>query len=360
MDNSAYICKKLNFNAASLLNLLKRQEAGFLLDSSLDISKMGRYSFFGVEPFLVIECKDGWITHREIGSQKKFKGNIFNYLRALLDKYKLNTAAKSINFPFLGGAVGFLSYDLGFYLEKIPRKNTDDLNTADLWFAFFDTVLALDHYRNEVLIFSCGFPETDKRLRKIRAQERLKEFIKKLDGLEDDLVYKENTCCQKQILKSNFTYEGYLKAVEKSLDYITKGDIYQINLSQRFQAQTDLSDEELYLNLKKAFPVPFGGMLKMENSSIICGSPERFIQYDGNLLVTRPMKGTRRRTGNISLDRQLKKELENSSKDKAELLMIVDLERNDLGKVCDYGSVEVEYLRNMEEYKTVFQTTSQV
>ncbi|MDD5356452.1 MAG: hypothetical protein PHY56_07955, partial [Candidatus Omnitrophica bacterium] len=231
MDNCAYISRKINPGTAPLLNLLRRCDSGFFLESSLDIDRMGRYSFFGIEPFSVLQYKNGWITHSQKGRDKKFKGNIFNYLRGLLDNYKLAVKNPSANPPFLGGAVGFLSYDLGFYLENIARKNSDDLNTPDLWFAFFDTALIVDNYRNEATVFSTGFPEKSKRLRKIRAKQRLSEFINKLDSLDEGLFSGEGYYSGEHELKSNFTYNNYIRAVNKSRDYITKGDIYQINLS---------------------------------------------------------------------------------------------------------------------------------
>ena len=362
MDNSSYICKKLNFNTNHLLNVLKNSPVGFLLESSLDNYHLGRYSFFGIDPFLTIQCKDGLITKTEQGSKISFKGNAFQQLRAVLDKYRLEKKKRRINYPFLGGAVGFMSYDLGFYIENIPRRNSDDLKVPDLFFAFFDVILCIDHYTDKILIFSTGFPETRPHLRRKRAQLRLKYLLNRLDDLIDnkDNFLARDISCIKYKLTSNFTHENYLKTVNKSLDYIVKGDIYQINLSQRFHTKTKLSNEELYVNLKKAFPVPFGGILNTEDFSIISGSPERFLKYDGCFLTTRPMKGTRPRSKSNILDRRFRRALENSKKDKAELLMIVDLERNDLGRVCDYGSVKVESLRNFEEYSTVFQTTSQI
>ena len=362
MNNSAYIYKKLSFNTNSLLALLKESRIGFLLESSLGAYNLGRYSFFGIDQFLILQFKNGVITQTQGNSRENFSGNIFKHLKSLLACYKLEGMVKNNRFPFLGGAVGLFSYDLGFYLENIFRKNKDDLKTPDLWFAFFDVVLCIDNYRNEIMVFSTGFPEKNSALRRKRADLRLRELLNKLNEIKDNpaFEYSSDFSLNKYSLESNFSYQDYICAVRKSLDYIAKVDIYQINLSQMFHTKTDLSDEKLYINLKNNFPVPFGGFLKTEDFSIISASPERFLCYDGNFVVTRPMKGTRKRTGNINLDMRLRKDLANSAKDKAELLMIVDLERNDLGKVCDYGSIEVEALRTIEEYSTVFQTTSQV
>lgn len=363
MNNSSSIFIGKDLNSQDLLGLLKKSDTGFYLESTLGAYNLGRFSFFGVEPFMTIQLKDGLITMCEEGKKKRFKGNIFEQLRLLLNKYRLANNESKINFPFLGGAVGFLSYDLGFYLEKIPRKNKDDLKAPDLWFGFFDVVLCLDHYTDKIFIFSSGFPETKPHLRKRRADSRLKYFLSKLEGIskkDEQFFTGRNGNIHDYALKSNFSYEKYIRAVNSCLDYIVKGDIYQINLSQRFHTQTDLSGEDLYMNLREVFPVPFGGMLKTKDFSIISGSPERFLKYDGQFLTTRPMKGTRPRSKDKYWDDRFRKSLEKSKKDKAELLMIVDLERNDLGKVCDYGTVKVESIRNFEEYSTVFQTTSQI
>lgn len=362
MNSSSFIYTKLNLNSDHLLNLLKRDNIGFYLESSLDAYNLGRYSFFGIDPFLTIQYKDGLITKHEQGSKKSFRGNIFEQLRSLLNKYRLDDKDKKIDVPFLGGAVGFLSYDLGFCLERVARRNTDDLRAPDLWLAFFDVILCIDRYKDRVLVFSSGFPETNSRLRRKRANSRIKVFLDRLEDVNEteNLLSINNVNLRDYALESNFSHADYIKAVNKSLDYIVKGDIYQINLSQRFHAQTDLTSEQLYRNLRSVFPVPFGGLLKAEDFSIVSGSPERFLKYDGRFLVTRPMKGTRPRSEDRALDRKYKKALKSSKKDRAELLMIVDLERNDLGRVCDYGSVRVESLRNFEEYSTVFQTTSQI
>ncbi|MFC1754590.1 aminodeoxychorismate synthase component I [Thermoproteota archaeon] len=362
MNNCTIFHKKLKFSSKDLLSILSRSETGFLLESSLNAFDLGRFSFFGIDPFLILSSKDRRITTLENGSMRRQEIGIFDRLRSLLSEYRIDTKGKKIGIPFLGGAVGFLTYDLGFYLEKIPRCNPKDLSIPDAWFAFFDLVVCLDHYKNEIYVISSGFPEKSKHLRRKRGEERLRNFLDCLEGLTQDELHVQNRILpqSRYQLKSNFTHKDYIKAVDRARDYITKGDIYQINLSQRFSTKTDLSSEQLYGRLREEFPVPFGGILKTDDFSIISGSPERFMKYDGHFLFTRPMKGTRPRSNNRLQDKRFRRELEQSPKDKAELLMIIDLERNDLGRVCDYGSVKVEKMRSMEEYSTVFQTTSQI
>jgi para-aminobenzoate synthetase component 1 len=161
-------------------------------------------------------------------------------------------------------------------------------------------------------------------------------------------------------LSSNFTKEGYIQAIKKAKDYIRKGDIYQVNLSQRFKTQTTYLASEIYENLRKISPSFFSAFLDCGDFQILSSSPEGFLRLDKDYVLTRPMKGTRPRSLDKNLDKRLKKELLKSPKDKAELMMIVDLERNDLGKVCNYYSVKVESLRSLEEYSTVFQTTATI
>lgn len=362
MNNSAFIYKRLPLSADYLLGLFAGNRRGFLLESSLHAYRLGRFSFFGIDPFLVLESKDGRTSVTEGDTRTTSETCVFRQMRTLLNRYRLHTKHTKIDIPFLGGAMGVLSYDLGFSLEHITRSNRDDVAAPDVWLAFFDAVVCIDHDKDRVLLFSSGFPETNPRLRRLRSEMRLKQLLAALRGREDDMpshrrcavLYKDYP------LQSNFTPQGYRDAVKRARRYITSGDIYQINLSQRFHTKTDFTSEELYMNLRRVFPVPFGGVLRAGDFSIISGSPERFLQYDGRFLITRPMKGTRPRAAGQRRDEKLRQELLRSKKDKAELLMIVDLERNDLGRVCDYGSVRVEALRSLEEYASVYQTTAQI
>ncbi|MCK4262328.1 aminodeoxychorismate synthase component I, partial [bacterium] len=154
--------------------------------------------------------------------------------------------------------------------------------------------------------------------------------------------------------------EGYLNAVRRAKDYIGKGDIYQVNLSQRFSADFSTPPYELYKRLRSINPAPFASFLNFDGVAIVGASPERFLRLRGGKVETRPMKGTRPRGKSLEEDSKLREELLQSEKDKAELVMIVDLERNDLGKVCEYGSVQVTESRTLEPYATVFQTTATI
>ncbi|MBI5144972.1 MAG: aminodeoxychorismate synthase component I [Candidatus Omnitrophica bacterium] len=194
------------------------------------------------------------------------------------------------------------------------------------------------------------------------AKENFKERETLLEKISQEKDRGQGLSLGKQTteLKSSFTQEDYLAAVKKAKEYIKRGDIYQVNLSQEFRAQTDLSAFEIYERLRKKSPSCFSAYFGGRDFEILSSSPERFLKLEADLVFTRPMKGTRPRGENTREDKALKKELLNSPKDKAELTMIVDLERNDLGRVCSYNSIKVEALRELEEYATVFQTTANI
>jgi para-aminobenzoate synthetase component 1 len=342
------ILKSYRFNGDCLLlfNALKDQAYPFFLDSNLNSNPLGRYSFLGCNPFYVLETK---------GTDP------FAELRRLLDRYRIRPLNKIS--PFSAGAVGYLAYDLGFALEKkLSRRVRDDLSIPDCLFGFYDTVIIYDHLKKTLFLLSSGLPETKYSLAKIRAQTRLKETISLISqtrvNKRQKTPHKKHSCGTS--IKSNFSIEEYIRAIKKAKEYIKKGDIYQVNLSQRFMSGTRCAGYEIYSRLRNLSPSFFSAYLDCGDFQIISSSPERFLKLKGRDVYTRPMKGTRPRSKDKSQDQMLKRELLESAKDKAELIMIVDLERNDLGRVCNYGSVKIKSLRELEEYNTVFQTTATI
>lgn len=324
-----------------LYSLFKDYKNCFFLDSSASCDKSGRFSFIGFNPFYVYNSKNE---------------NSFYKLRSLLKNYQIKN---NRYLPFLGGAVGYFAYDLAQILErKINLKAKDDLGLPDFHFSFYSTIVTIDHLKNKLIIISTGFPEKKNYLRKLNAKKNL-DFI--INILKKHNVPKNQQADDTAFdLKSNFTKENYLKAIEKSLKFIAKGDIYQVNLSQRFTAKTKQDSFNLFKNLRRLSPSNFGAYLNIGDFQIISSSPERFIKVEDNVVQTIPMKGTRPRHNNRLQDLAFRNDLMASAKDKAELLMIVDLLRNDLGRVCDYGSVKVEKKRTLEKYKTVYQTTATI
>lgn len=324
-----------------VFNCLKDKRNAFFLDSNLHRNGSGRYSFLGFEPFYVLKAKAG--------------ANLLSDVRKLLGRYALGNRGRGLPFPC--GAVGYFSYDLGLYLENISSAQEDDLGLPDLFLGFYDTIITLDHAAKKLFISSSGLPETNYLLAKKRAEHRLKQCLGYLSEIERNNSNLKNRIDTNN-LTSNFTREKYLRAVNKAKDYIKKGDIYQVNLSQRFQAKTKSSPSDLYERLRTASPSDFSAYLDCGDFQILSSSPERFLYFDGRKVISRPMKGTRPRASNPESDRRNKRDLLQSAKDKAELLMIVDLLRNDLGRVCEYGSIKAMPLRRLEAYSTVYQTTA--
>ncbi len=343
-----------------LFEALKDDPEPFLLESGQNAAGLGRYSFFGSDPFLVMHSRGETCLLETCDEKKTIRTDALSLLRDLFHKYRITGLRRGV--PFLGGAVGFFSYDFGFTLEKIARKNSPLEAVPDVFFAFYDVVVCYDHVRREMTVFSSGFPEKAL-LRKSRSEQRLKGVLKKLEskGVGSRACGEvRGRQAMEPSITSNFTRNEYLKAVRKVKEYIARGDIYQVNLSQKLSSRLVIDDWELYQRLTAYFPVPFSSFLSAGSSSIISASPERFLSFDGRVVSTRPMKGTRKRTGREVLDRKLKSDLIRSPKEKAELAMIVDLERNDLGRVCDYGSIKVSTLRSIEAYANVFQATAEV
>lgn len=329
-----------SLNSFEIYTLFKDDKYSFILDSAMGEKKLGRYSFVSSNPFKILKYKDSEV-------------NPLEKLRAELGKYKIKNDTQ---LPFIGGAVGYLSYDLGNYIEKLPKSVVDDIKSPDLYFGLYDWVIVIDHLMNKTFIAT---PEIN-----VRDEEQMVEDVCKIindaqnNGL-DRLCYEQKTF-PKVKLESNFKKKEYINAIEKIRNYIKNGDIYQANMTQRFHGKVSMSSFELYRDLRRISPAPFGAFLNFEDVHILSNSPERFIKVSDDFIQTRPIKGTRPRGKNEEEDLLLKDELSNSEKDKAELLMIVDLERNDIGRVSKIGTVKVPELFKLEEYSNVHHLVSTV
>ncbi|MEW6101673.1 MAG: aminodeoxychorismate synthase component I [Candidatus Omnitrophota bacterium] len=341
-----YILKsyKLRFQAEEVYDVFNRQANSFFLDSSLNSNACGNFSFLGYEPFYILKTKN----------QSPFK-----QLRGLLDKYKIPPSKQGV--PFFTGAVGYLAYDLGLFSEdSVRKKDKSDLGIPDCYFAFYNNIAIIDHRRKMMHILATGFPEKNKRLGGLLAEKNFKKIYKLLSGINPKNAYCKEARPMQGKVEANFTKDAYILAVKRVKEYIKRGDIYQANLSQQFKTRSDLSAREIYLRLRKASPTQFSAYLDCGDFQILSSSPERFLKVQGKRISTMPMKGTASRSHDKQKDQRLREGLLKSRKDQAELLMIVDLERNDLGRVCSYDSIKVAKLRELEAYKTVYQTTATV
>jgi para-aminobenzoate synthetase component 1 len=348
------------FSPVQIFELIYDEPHSFFLDSGMDVNRLGRYSFLGSDPFLVLKSWGERIEIRE-GSQISHKlGNPFDVLSPLVTRYKLSTPTGLP--PFLGGAVGYFGYDLYRFIEEVPSQGVDDILIPDCYIAFYDTVIAHDHLLNKTWVSSSGLPEEREDRARRKAREKISQLFRRLSGNPSRASHLPETMIQPDCenTTSNFSKDGYINAITKAKEYIASGDIYQVNLSQRFRVPLPMPPLELYKVLRTVNPAPFAGFLNWEDVKVLSSSPERFLRISRKVVETRPIKGTRPRGRDAIEDRLLYQELLKSKKDNAELIMIIDLERNDLGRVCEYGSVRVPELITLETYATVHHLVSTV
>jgi para-aminobenzoate synthetase component 1 len=332
-----------------------------LLDSTADPERTGRYSYLMADP---------WRSVRATGD-----GESLAVMRDALAPF--NAPAIAGIPPFQGGGAGFIAYDWGATLERLPATRYDDLALPDVLLGLYDWVIAWDHCERAAWVVSTGMPEVgDARAR--RAGRRLAEVRDRLAGeggagaptptrstsppsapAPSYPVYGVDDAEQIE-LRSTFTHRGYLTAVARVREYVLAGDIFQANLSQRFEAPLREPPWSLYRRLRATNPAAFGAFMDCGDFQVLSVSPERFLRLSGTHVETRPIKGTRPRGLGPMHDAMLGRVLSESDKDRAENVMIVDLLRNDLSRVCRPGSVRVPELFSLEHHPTVHHLVSTV
>jgi para-aminobenzoate synthetase component I len=348
-----------------------------------EVHPLGRYSFLAADPAQIIRCRSG-VT--EIGppggALRRVEGDPLLAARDLLRPF----SAEAISGlpPFQGGLAGYIGYDYGSLLERLPSSRFDDLAIPEVLLGLYDWVIAWDHRLGTAWVVSTGMPETGPN-RTQRAAERLAMVRQRLNapapsGARTEspgsrLVTRDQRPvaapsypvmgiehAEQSALRSTFTHRGYLDAVARVREYIVAGDIFQANLSQRFQAPLSSAAFDLYGKLRRRNPAPFAAYLEFGDVVVLSASPERFLSLDenGRHVETRPIKGTRPRGLGPMHDAALGRALSESDKDRAENVMIVDLLRNDLSRVCRPGTVRVPELFALEQHPTVHHLVSTV
>lgn len=340
-----------------LFSYFAEENWSMFLDSA-DVLKepntTNRYSFIVFDPFLKITYKDSVITCND---KKHSCNNPFDFLEDILKNYSIKTL---INHPpFQGGIVGYFSYDLCHYLEKIPYPEQDDMKFYDMAIGMYDTVISFDHKQKKAWIVSTGLPESDLDKQQKRAKQRLDSTLERISNTKS-LSVSNFLPLKSSEITSNFSKKSYMEAVTKVVEYIRAGDIFEANLSQRFKAPLPLSATpfQLYCKVRERNASPFASYIKIDDIVIASTSPERFLLLKNGIVETRPIKGTRMRSKNTTEDKILAQELKDSAKDNAENVMIVDLMRNDLSKVCEEGSISVPQLCGLETFATVHHLVS--
>jgi para-aminobenzoate synthetase component 1 len=319
------------------------------LDSAMPGGAVGRYSFIAANPFLTLKARDGWIEDGE----GRIAGDPFVVLAERLARYPVESEPDLP--PFQTGAAGYFAYDLARHLERLPAHRMDDQPLPDLLLGFYDWTLAFDHETRRAWLMSSGHPGKSEAERQARAAARAAEVRRRLTQPAD--LPKDSVRVTPKPDIDRAPYEGRVRRV---IDYILAGDIYQANISQRFSAALPPGDDAfaIYCALRRRNPAPFAAFIRHGDIAIVSASPERFLKLRDGHVETRPIKGTRPRGRTPIEDQALARELMGSEKDRAENLMIVDLLRNDLSRVCRDRSVEVPVLFGLESFATVHHLVS--
>jgi para-aminobenzoate synthetase component I len=351
------------------------------LDSARTGSRFGRHSFLAADPVAVVRSRgtDTECLDLVNGTHRTLAGDPLVALRELLVPHA--TAPVPGLPPFQGGAAGYVAYDWGLTLERLPAPRYDDLGLPDLVLGLYDWVIAWDHDTSRAWVISTGIPELSPDLRRARAAARAVVVKERISSAAPVVLHRSavspNQAHDRTLapahhvepewwppsfeLKSSFTRAAYLDAVARVREYIFAGDIFQANLSQRFEVASDESPWSFYTRLRQRNAAPFAAFLDFPEAVVVSASPERFLRVDADRAVeTRPIKGTRPRGVGPEHDAALGQALAESAKDRAENLMIVDLMRNDLSRVCAPGSVRVSELFSLERYATVHHLVSTV
>lgn len=345
----------------------------FLFESIKGPEKIARYSFIGAEPFMIFRAKNGVVE--TISGDRKFRSaaHPLKMLKELLGVYPLD-APEGLP-PFAGGAAGIISYDFVHYLERLPRTAVDDLGIPDAHFMLVDTVAAFDRKLRKTFLISCpgarqiltGYGEAagEPGMYYDEARGKIDNLYKKLaSGISaSGPIRREPSPPARGTIeiRHEMRKKDYMDMVKRAKEYIRAGDIFQANLSQRVSACIgDTTAWHIYRLLSGINPSPFAAYMNMGDYCIASSSPERLVKVSGGIVETRPIAGTRPRGADAEDDSRMRNELLLNEKERAEHLMLIDLERNDLGRISDYGSVEVDELMITEDYSHVIHIVSNI
>lgn len=338
-------------------------DSAFLFESVVGGERIGRYSFVGADPFLVLSAQGTQLTVSGEGRDTRTR-EVEDPLAELEERLQQLSAVQLPDLPrFCGGAVGYAGYDVVRYCEHLPAPPEDDRQLPDLFFAFYDRMVVFDHINKTVLVVSYARPGTgDPREEYARACGRVDETCQKLvEGGEDlHLADIDPARVTEREWESNVTRDDFETAVETCKEYIRAGDIFQVVISQRLRLETQARPIDVYRALRVVNPSPFMFLLKTPAAELVGSSPEIMVRVEDEEVTVRPLAGTRRRGQTDEEDRALAEELLADPKERAEHVMLVDLARNDVGRVARYGSITLSDVMSVERYSHVMHITSNV
>jgi anthranilate synthase component 1 len=328
--------------------LYEKDRFSFLYESLESLGKQGRYSFLGGNPFLLFKSKRLKTEITFSGKSFSISGNPIELLRKVMKSFDSPLPVS----PFPGGALGYVAYDAIRHIEIIPDTNVDEMKTPDLYFLFPREIIIFDHQENtmDIIVHDDADPK-----------QRMNILIKKIENSRPKRK-KRPVPYIKSIkdLQSNSSKEAYISSVKKAKEYIYAGDIFQVVLSQRFTIPVQGDPFYVYQSLRRTNPSPYMYYLNLNGLAVLGSSPEILVKMDHTIAVSRPLAGTRPRGKNPSEDKQFETDLFNDAKERAEHIMLVDLARNDLGRVCELGSVRTTHLLEIERYSKVMHFVSHI
>jgi anthranilate synthase component 1 len=353
---------------SAFLRLAAHEPECFLLESVEGGEKIGRYTYIGIRPYRRIVSRGRSISITEENETRQVEGDIFEVLKESLAGH--SPAVLQGLPPFTAGAVGYFTYDVVRQIEKLPEETADELQMPDACLLFFDEVLAFDHVRKEMLLIVTAD------LQKRNPKQAYAEALWRLDRFEKRLLaplpkQKKKTLDGKLKIVNRTKKKDFLKAIERSKEYIAAGDIFQVVVSQRFDVEPEVDPFSIYRALRIVNPSPFlyflrsalpagGRSTKTETTHIVGSSPELLVRVQNGRVEYRPIAGTRPRGEDEATDRAYEQDMLHDEKERAEHVMLVDLGRNDVGRVSEYGSVQVGELMRVERYSHVMHLVSDV
>jgi anthranilate synthase component 1 len=354
------VCKEMVADlltpVSAFLKIAEHADYAFLLESVEGGEHVGRYSFLGKDPFLILTSRDGRTIIDRAGSTSESDRPFVDTLRRLMADYRSPFVP---DLPrFTGGAVGYFGYGASSWFEPVLGdlgKSDDGANQAG--FMVFDTVLAFDHVRHRILIIANARITADDDLESLYQFACAKiQFLER--ELERGLSHERPSGGGKLEVRSSYTREGFEEHVRTAKEHIAAGDIYQVVLSQRFEADVTVEPFTVYRALRHVNPSPYMYFIRMGGVSVVGSSPEMLVRVEGSRVETHPIAGTRPRGRSVEEDMRLGEELKRNEKERAEHVMLVDLGRNDVGRVCKYGSVRVPQFMGLERFSHVMHLTS--
>nr|WP_325062692.1 anthranilate synthase component I family protein [Massilibacterium senegalense] len=347
-------CKKLtnyrHFWFHAYEHLVDKELYHMLLESN----EQGRYSVMAWKADTIFRAKDGEIVIEHENEQKPLQGtDPLELLKGWMHSYK--RPSKIGVPPMHEGALGFLSYDYVRYLEDIPTIATDDLQTPDVFFVMFDEFAILDKKTDTLWLISYDYPENA-----VLVQHRMEYYAQLFQSDIGPYKYDRSMSPMGEVAADSLTKEAFMENVEKAKAYIRAGDVFQVNLSLRHEESLLTHPRQIYRTLRRLNPSPYMAYIQTPDFQVVSGSPELLLKKEKETLVTRPIAGTRSRGRTKAEDKQLMETLKLNEKEQAEHVMLVDLERNDLGKVSEFGSVQVTQFMTIEKYSHVMHIVSEV